>query len=191
MVAWLQNSNPPQESVSTQRTAKAVAAESRTDGWLLLDEGELQQRRNVFERNARWHVMQLPCPSPSSAPVTHLINTPPNASVASSMATTTTTVTTRKMDPNLIKTHDLSFFISPLQRENSVIYLSSSSSTSEDDNCVDESQTLQLFPLRSTGDGSSDNMMKDNETEISTSAMNNANNLTTPGQFFEFLPMKE
>uniref|UniRef100_A0A0R0IK13 Homeobox domain-containing protein n=1 Tax=Glycine max TaxID=3847 RepID=A0A0R0IK13_SOYBN len=186
-----------EESVSTQRTAKAVAAaESRTDGWLLLDEGELQQRRNLFERNATWHhVMQLPCPSPS-APVTHLINTTPNASAASSsMTTTTTTVTTtrrRKMDPNLIiKTHDLSFFISPLQRENSVIYLSSSSSTSEDDNCVDESQTLQLFPLRSTGDGSSDNMMKDNETEISTSAMNNANNLTTPGQFFEFLPMKE
>ncbi|KAH1241305.1 WUSCHEL-related homeobox 1 [Glycine max] len=174
-----------EESVSTQRTAKAVAAESRTDGWLLLDEGELQQRRNVFERNARWHVMQLPCPSPSSAPVTHLINTPPNASVASSMATTTTTVTTRKMDPNLIKTHDLSFFISP-QRENSAIYFSGSSSTSEEDNCV-ESQTLQLFPLRS-GDGISDNM-KDNETEISASAMN-ANNLT-PGQFFEFLPMKE
>lgn len=189
-ITWLQYSNT-QESVSTQRTAKAVAAaESRTDGWLLLDEGELQQRRNLFERNATWHhVMQLPCPSPS-APVTHLINTTPNASAASSsMTTTTTTVTTtrrRKMDPNLIiKTHDLSFFISP-QRENSAIYFSGSSSTSEEDNCV-ESQTLQLFPLRS-GDGISDNM-KDNETEISASAMN-ANNLT-PGQFFEFLPMKE
>ncbi|TKY44783.1 hypothetical protein E2542_SST31061 [Spatholobus suberectus] len=101
------------------------------------------------------------------------------------MATTTTTVTTRKVDPHLIKTHDLSFFISP-QRENSVIHLSSSSSTSEDDNCV-VSQTLQLFPLRS-GDGISDNI-KDKDTEISASAMN-AYNLT-PSQFFEFLPMKD
>ncbi|KAK7380077.1 hypothetical protein VNO78_32458 [Psophocarpus tetragonolobus] len=173
-----------EESVSTQRTAKSVAAESRTDGWLLFDEGELQQRRNLSEMNATWHVMQIPCPSPT-APVTHFINTPPNASSASSMATTITTVTRRKMDPNLIKTHDLSFLISP-PRENSVIYLSSSSSTSDDNNCV-ESQTLQLFPLRS-GDDSSYNM-KDKETEISASAMN-ADNLT-PSKFFEFLPMKE
>lgn len=177
------NSNP-QESDSTQRTAKAVSVESRTVGWLQFDEGELQERRNLLERNATWHVMQLPCPSPA-APVTSLINSPPNASSAISMATTTTTVTT-KMDPNLIKTHDLSFYISP-QRENSVIYLSSSSSTSEDDNCV-ESQTLQFFPLRSGGDVSSDNM-RDKETEISASAMN-CNNFT-PSQFFEFLPMKE
>ncbi|XP_014508867.1 WUSCHEL-related homeobox 1-like isoform X1 [Vigna radiata var. radiata] len=173
-----------EESDSTQRTAKAVAVESRTVGWLQFDEGELQERRNLLERNATWHVMQLPCPSPA-APVTSLINSPPNASSAISMATTTTTVTT-KMDPNLIKTHDLSFYISP-QRENSVIYLSSSSSTSEDDNCV-ESQTLQFFPLRSGGDVSSDNM-RDKETEISASAMN-CNNFT-PSQFFEFLPMKE
>ncbi|KAG2385138.1 WUSCHEL-related homeobox 1 PFS2-like protein [Vigna angularis] len=178
------NSNP-QESVSTQRTAKAVAVESRTVGWFQFEEGELQERRNLLERNATWHVMQLPCPSPAAA-VTDLINSPPNTSSAISMATTTTTVTTTKMDPNLIKTHDLSFFISP-QRENSVIYLSSSSSTSEDDNCV-ESQTLQFFPLRSGGDVSSDNM-RDKETEISASAMN-CNNLT-PSQFFEFLPMKE
>ncbi|CAJ1952058.1 unnamed protein product [Sphenostylis stenocarpa] len=173
-----------EESVSTQRTAKAVAEESRTVESLQFDEGELQQRRNLLERNATWHVMQLHCPSPF-APVIPLINTPPNAASAISMATTTTTVTTTKMDPNLIKTHDLSFFISP-QRENSVIYLSSSSSTSEDDNCV-ESQTLQFFPLRS-GDACNDNM-RDKETEISASAMN-ANNLT-PSQFFEFLPMKE
>ncbi|XP_020218120.1 WUSCHEL-related homeobox 1 isoform X1 [Cajanus cajan] len=185
---WTKNWTPStncstiaEESVSTQRTAKAVYAESRTDGWLLFHEGELQQRRNLLERNATWHVMQLPCPSP--APVTHLINTPPNASAAT---TTTTVIATTKMDPNLIKAHDLSFFFTP-QRENSVIHLSSSSSTSEDDNCV-ESQTLQLFPLRSGDDGSSDNI-KDKDTEISTSAMN-ANNLT-PGQFFEFLPMKD
>ncbi|TKY44782.1 WUSCHEL-related homeobox 1 [Spatholobus suberectus] len=38
-----------EESDSTQRTAKAVAAESRTDGRLLFDEGELQQRRNLWK----------------------------------------------------------------------------------------------------------------------------------------------
>ncbi|XP_027925429.1 WUSCHEL-related homeobox 1-like [Vigna unguiculata] len=157
-----------EESVSTQRTAKAVGEESRTVGWLQFDEG-----RNLLERNATWHVMQLPCPSPT----------------APSSAITTTTVTRTKMEPNLIKTHDLSFFISP-QRENSVIYLSSSSSTSEDDNCV-ESQTLQFFPLRSGGGGddASSDSMRDKETEISASPMN-CNNFT-PSQFFEFLPMKE
>ncbi|KAK7314643.1 hypothetical protein VNO77_33170 [Canavalia gladiata] len=171
-----------EESISTQRTAKAVSAECRTEGWLQFEEGELQQRRNFLERNATWHLMQLPCPFP--APVTNLINTPPNASAAT---TTTTTVSSTTMDPNLIKTHyDLSYFISP-QRENNdlnVIHLCSSSS-SEDDNFV-ESQTLQLFPLRSGDDGRSDNI-NHKETDISASAMNGN---FTPSQFFEFLPLK-
>ncbi|XP_027359305.1 WUSCHEL-related homeobox 1-like [Abrus precatorius] len=180
---WASSTNSStlaEESVSIQRAAaKTVTA---TDGWLQFDEGELQQRRNILERNATWHVMQLPCPSP--APATYLINTPPNATASCSMATTTTTVTTTTtMDPKLIKTHDLSFFISP-QREKGIIYLSSSSS-SEDDNCVESQTTLQLFPLR-TGDGISDNI-NDVETDISASAMN-AN--LTPSQFFEFLPLK-
>ncbi|RDX64084.1 WUSCHEL-related homeobox 1, partial [Mucuna pruriens] len=177
-----------EKSVSTQRTAKAVAAESRTDVCLLLDEGELQQRRSLLERNATWHVMQLPCPSPAT--VTHLINTPPNASAPCSKTTTTTTTgtTTKIMEPNLIKTHDLSIVISP-QRENSFVNLSSGSSTSEDDNCVVvESQTLQLFPLRS-GDGSIDNINNE-EIRITASALN-ANINLTPSQFFEFLPMKD
>lgn len=150
---------------------------NKTYGWLQFDEGELQQRRNIMERNATWHLMQFSCPPPAPAR-TYLINTPPNVSAACSMATTTTTVTTRTMDPKLIKTHDLSFFISP-QREKGVFHLSSNSH--EDDNCVESNQTLQLFPLCS-GDGSSDK-----ETEISASAMN-AN--LTPSQFFEFLPLK-
>lgn len=180
------NSNP-QESVSTQRTEKAVTAERRTEGWVLFDEGELKERRNLLERNATWHVMQLPCPSP--APLTHhLINTTPKASAPTSIATTS--ITTKINDPNLIKTHDLSLFTSP-QREKSVIHLRRrSSSSSEDDNCVVEFQTLQLFPLKSgeSGDGSSHNI-EDKDIEISASAMN-ANNFT-PSQFFEFLPMKD
>ncbi|KAI4351022.1 hypothetical protein L6164_005412 [Bauhinia variegata] len=169
-----------EESVSIQRAAKAAVAECRTDGWIQFDEGELQQRRNFMERNATWHMMQLSCPHPPPATdTTHLINTPPNASITS--IATTTTVTTRAMDPKLIKTHDLSFFISP-HRANGVVHLNSLRSE-EDRNCV-ESQTLQLFPLRS-GDGSDNINQK--QTDISASAMN-AN--LTPSQFFEFLPLK-
>lgn len=83
------------------------------------------------------------------------------------------------MDPKLIKTHDLSFFISP-NRENGIIHLSS---INTDDNSV-ESQTLQLFPIRN-GDESSDNLNHHKETEVSVSAMN------APSQFFEFLPLKK
>ena len=117
-------------------------------------------------------MMQLSCPLPPT-----VINTPPTASTTS-MANTTS-VTARLMDPKLIKTHDLSFFISP-HRENGVIHLSNISS--EDDNPV-ESQTLQLFPT-SNGDESSDNINEQKETEISVQEMN------APSQFFEFLPLK-
>ncbi|KAK7358133.1 hypothetical protein VNO77_00054 [Canavalia gladiata] len=167
-----------EESVSIQRAAKAAVAESRTDGWLQFDEGELQQRRNFMERNATWHMMHLSCPPPPTVSP-HLINTLPPPTSTSSMATTTT-VTARLMDPKLIKTHDLSFFISP-HRENGVIHLSTIGA--EDDNCV-ESQTLQLFPVRNGDENTHDNINQQKETEISVSAMN------APSQFFEFLPLK-
>ncbi|KAL9330347.1 hypothetical protein ACSQ67_005350 [Phaseolus vulgaris] len=165
------------ESVSIQRAA--AKADCRTEGWLQFDEEELhhtQHTRNLMERNATWHMMQLSCPPPPSVSP-HLINTPPTIST-SSMATTPS-VTARVMDPKLIKTHDLSFFISP-NRENSIIHLSS---INTDDNSV-ESQTLQLFPIRN-GDESSDNLNHHKETEVSVSAMN------APSQFFEFLPLKK
>ncbi|KAK7271198.1 hypothetical protein RJT34_26899 [Clitoria ternatea] len=189
------NSTLAEESVSTQRAAKAgVAAECRTDGWLQFGEGELQQRRYFLERNATWHVMQLPCPSPPPAPpVTHhLINTNASAAMATT-STITTLTTTTTMDPMLIKTHDLTSFISPHHKVMHLISSSSNSSSEDvyddvDDKFVD-SQTLQLFPLRS-GDGrrNSDNI-DHKETQISSaSSMNNAN--FTPSQFFEFLPLK-
>ena len=130
-----------------------------------------------MERNATWHMMHhSPCPAPP-APVTHLINTPPNNAIMA----TTTTVATRTMDPKLIKNHDLSFFIST-QRENGT------GDEDDDNNCVESQTTLQLFPLRSGGDdGSSDDNINDKETGISASAVN-AN--LTPSQFFEFLPLK-
>nr|POE74982.1 wuschel-related homeobox 1 [Quercus suber] len=68
-------------------------------------------------------------------------------------------------------------------RENGINYFNSSVSN-EEDGCG-ESQTLQLFPLRSSSDGN--NNINERETDISVSAMN-AN--FTPFQFFEFLPLK-
>ncbi|CAJ1936618.1 unnamed protein product [Sphenostylis stenocarpa] len=177
---WAPSSNCStlaEESVSIQRAAKAAVAECRTDGWLQFDEGELQHRRNLMERNATWHMMQLSCPPPPTVSP-HLINAPPTIPTAS-MATTPTVA--RVMDPKLIKTHDLSFFISP-NRENRLIHLSSINTYTPDDNSVD-SQTLQLFPIRNA-DEASDNIDHQKETEVSVSAMN------APSQFFEFLPLK-
>lgn len=163
-----------EESLSIQRAAKATAAaaECRTDGWIQFDEGELQHRRSLVERNAIWQMMQLSCPSPT----THLINT------------TTTTRTkeaaaVRRMDPKLIKTRDLNIFIAPYRSEghNHLAGVGADHSNEEEGG---ESQTLQLFPLRS---GNGNENINEKEGEISVAAMNT--NLT-PHQFFEFLPLK-
>ncbi|KAE8124819.1 hypothetical protein FH972_019667 [Carpinus fangiana] len=151
-----------EESVSIQRGTKAAVAECRTDGWIQFDEGELQQRRNFAERNATWQMMQLSCPSPP----THLINSPAT--------------------PTLIKTtRDLNIFIAPYRGNGLNQYYFNGVSNEED--CCGESQTLQLFPLRSSSDRNDGNNNQ-KETEISISSMNL--NFTTPHQFFEFLPLK-
>ena len=183
-----------QESVSIQRGAAAAKADqySRTDGWLQFDEAELQQRRNFMERNATWHMMQLTssCPTPTLLNTTqqHISNF--SSTTTASMATTTT-VTTRLMDPKLIKTHDLNLFISPhtyKERENGFIHLSSiNNSTHQNDHCLESHQTLQLFPIRNGDHGCSDHhniINQHKETEISASAIN------APNQFIEFLPLK-
>ncbi|XP_054820249.1 WUSCHEL-related homeobox 1-like [Prosopis cineraria] len=161
-----------EESVSIPRATKAAVAERRTEGWIQFDEGELQQGRNLMERNATWQMMQPSRPPPPPAASTHLINT----STASLIASTSTVA----IDSKLIKAHDLSFFISP-HSESTVIHFNSIRDQFDNSG---EPQTLELFPLRS-GDGS-DNV-NHKESEISVSAMN-AN--LTPSQFFEFLPLK-
>ncbi|XAR63963.1 hypothetical protein NMG60_11024135 [Bertholletia excelsa] len=63
-----------EKNASMQRAAtKAAVAECRTEGWVLFNEGELQQRRGLLERNGTWQMMQMSCSSPS----THLINYAP------------------------------------------------------------------------------------------------------------------
>lgn len=87
------------------------------------------------------------------------------------------------MDPKLIKTRDLNILIAPYRSEghNHLAGVGADHSNEEEGG---ESQTLQLFPLRS-GDGNEN--INEKEGEISVAAMNT--NLT-PHQFFEFLPLK-
>lgn len=175
-----------QESASIQRVAAKADQYSRTDGWVQFDEAE---RKNFMERNATWHMMQLTCPT--------FINTTqcyPNnsnyisSSATASMATTTsTTVTTRLMDPKLIKrTHDLSLFISPFHLTSNSSRINNSTHTQHEES----DQTLQLFPIRNEGDNGGCDAVdhsiinQHKETEISSSAMN------APNQFIEFLPLK-
>lgn len=173
-----------QESLSIQRAAKA-ATECRTDGWIQLEEGELQHRRSLVERNAIWQMMQLSCHSPT----THqLINT--TTTTTTTNTTTKESVAVRRMDPKTIKTQDLmNIFIAPCRAEghNHLADVGFGVGVGADQSNEEEggeSQTLQLFPLRS-GDGNEN--INENDGEISVAAMNT--NLT-PCQFFEFLPLK-
>ncbi|KAM1186839.1 hypothetical protein PS1_016083 [Malus domestica] len=169
-----------EESVSIQRAAKArmAAADCRADGWIQFDEEELQQRRNFVERNATWQMMQLSCPSHPHPP-THLINTPPTC--ASTTTRSRAAATGRTMDQRLIKSHDLSICIAP--------HASETGFNIEQDHGCEESQTLQLFPLRSGHANASANT---NELSISDKdhAELSASFSAHPYSFFEFLPLK-
>lgn len=184
-----------------QESVKA-GAESRTDGWVQFDGEELhqlqqQQRRNSMpvEKNAMWQMMHL-----SSLPdLTHLINNPTGCTTTT---TTRTAVRTMDMDPKQLinnhhnnpnyKTspssppHDHSIFIAPYrstttarnQRHHQLC------NQEEDMSSGDQSQTLQLFPLRSSCCGEKDHLTTEK------SALN-PNYGTGPNyQFFEFLPLK-
>ncbi|KAE8736497.1 WUSCHEL-related homeobox 1-like isoform X2 [Hibiscus syriacus] len=172
---WQQKQQCYQESVSIQMA----------DGWIQFDEGELQQMRNFVERNDTWqqHKMQFPyprCLSPSSSPVTGLSSTTPTAAIS----TATTVCPIKPMDPkhhNFFKTHDLNIFKSPCRQHANVLDHFSFARNHEASG--DDSQTLQLFPLRS------DNS-KEKENEISIATVPTTVNLAPNCQFFEFLPLK-
>ncbi|GMI99509.1 WUSCHEL related homeobox 1 [Hibiscus trionum] len=177
-----------EESASIQMAAKAAVSECRADGWIQFEEGELQQRRNFVERNDTWqhHKMQFPYLSPSPSPgSTSLCSTTPTAAIS----TATTAIgppTIRPMDPkhhHFFKTHDLNIFKSPCRHNAYVLDHFNFARHHEAVTSGDDSQTLQLFPLRS--DNSSE---KENEISVATApaTVNNGPN----HQFFEFLPLK-
>ncbi|KAJ6881777.1 WUSCHEL-related homeobox 1-like [Populus alba x Populus x berolinensis] len=168
-----------EESVSISKASKAAMAEYyRPDGRIEFDEGEiLQHRRNLMERNATWEMMPFSCPSP-----THLLNTISSATAA--------------MDPTkLMNAHDLNIFIAPYIENGHhgalINHFNNSAINEGDEYCrdgYDESQTLQLFPLRSGGNGN--NIERDgNEVSVSAAESLNANDFA-PCQFFEFLPLR-
>lgn len=150
-----------QKTVSPHRAAKTAAAVS--EGWIQFDDGELQHRRTLAERNATWQMMQLSC-SPHSNHINYI------------------TPVRRTMDPKLIKAQNLNFFITPTKRDQNINHLFSVGNDDDGAAGYEKSQTLQLFPLRSEESGE-----EEKDTEISMASMNN--NLT-PSQFIEFLPLK-
>ncbi|OMO71499.1 hypothetical protein CCACVL1_18194 [Corchorus capsularis] len=166
-----------EESVSIETAAKASVAECRVaDGWIQFDEGELQHTRNNVERNATWQQQQQQQKIQFSN--TNLIN---NSTTSAGAATPTI----RKMDPkqsSLIKTHDhLNIFIAPNVLDHLINHNQEDHHHQDHDH--GDSQTLQLFPLRS------DNV-KEKENGMISVAAAVSDNFTTPYQFFEFLPLK-
>ncbi|PRQ15908.1 putative transcription factor Homobox-WOX family [Rosa chinensis] len=178
-----------------QETVKA-GAESRTEAWVQFGEEELQQlqqeqRRNsmTVEKNARWQMMQLSCPPPPRLhDLTHLINAP---------TCTRTTVRTMEMDQKQLinnrnnKTsppHDLSIFIAPYRSGAALngrhLQQNQHRNEEEDISRGDQSQTLQLFPLRSSTCGEKDHLTTEK------SLLNPSFGTGPNYQFFEFLPLK-
>ncbi|XP_021909296.1 WUSCHEL-related homeobox 1 isoform X2 [Carica papaya] len=168
-----------------RRPAKsAVAAECRPEGWA-----------PFMERNSAWQMMQLSSPlPPPPPPPTHIISTTAVPTSAAAVISTAAhriptsivaepTTATSRMKLKFTKTttdhdhHHLNIFIA-----NGVNQLNSlAASHYEENGECGESQTLQLFPLRSGNEN-------DNEKEMSEGSVGEAMN--GPYQFFEFLPLK-
>ncbi|XP_031407401.1 WUSCHEL-related homeobox 1 isoform X3 [Punica granatum] len=156
--------------------------------WMKIDDAgdhPPQCRRSV---NDMWQMMQHHQQSFPPPPATHLINTP-------------------RMDPKLTDSnkspsnhHLTRFLIAPppppppfysIRPYHEEIFINShlhnvsdeDEGDQEDDGEYENSQTLQLFPLRS-----GDSYANEKETEMSVSAINSF--VAHPHQFFEFLPLK-
>ncbi|XP_052182917.1 WUSCHEL-related homeobox 1 isoform X2 [Diospyros lotus] len=155
--------------------ARAAVSECRTDGWVQFDGGELPQRRSLLERNATWHpMMHL-----SSSTPHHLLN----ITTSSSSTTVATSKTLETLDPKLVTIgiQDSKIFSAPYREYRSRF----GNEDGYESGGGPSSQTLQLFPLRSCGDG---NENAGEENEVALAAMNAS--FSTPYQFFEFLPLK-
>ncbi|KAF8398994.1 hypothetical protein HHK36_014859 [Tetracentron sinense] len=158
-----------EESFSIRRAARAAVAECRTDGWIPSEEEQLQQRRSSAERHATWQMMQLSC-----SPI-HLINTSMTTTKAGALEAT---------DPKHINTHNLNMFTRP-QREDLIHFARMGTGCNYDEEECGESQTLQLFPLRSDDSNGTDFTEKETEFPRTMTTSN-----FSPYQFFEFLPLK-
>ncbi|KAL2478898.1 WUSCHEL-related homeobox 1 [Forsythia ovata] len=149
----------PRNWASPTNSSTTVEAEKAADGWLQFEETELQQRRNIVERKNRWQMMNLSC----SSSHTKLIDSTHTA-----------------MDPNHTKLQDFNMISNrKIPWSYSAVHEPCNCNAQCFDNCR-ESETLQLFPLRS-GHGNEG-------VEVSTAAM--SSDFSAQNQFFEFLPLK-
>ncbi|CAI9786902.1 unnamed protein product [Fraxinus pennsylvanica] len=151
----------PTDSSTIAEAEKAAVAERKLDGWLQFEETELQQRRNLVERKNSLQIMNLSC----SSSHTKLINS-----------------TLTAMDPNDLKLQDFNVLTRKIPWSDSVVH--EPCNTQCFDNCR-ESQTLQLFPLRSCHENEG---IFDKDVDVSTAAI--SSDFSSQYQFYEFLPLK-
>ncbi|KAL4347305.1 hypothetical protein GQ457_17G026470 [Hibiscus cannabinus] len=168
-----------EESVSIQMAAKAVVSERRADGWIQFEEGELQHRRNFVERNDTWqhHKMQFPY-----SPTTSLTSTSPTAAISTATTASATTIVPSPVPTPKLHQH-LNIFMSPCRHNANVLDHFNFARNHEAVASGDDSQTIQLFPLRP--DNSNE---KENEISVATAPATVS--LGPNYQFFEFLPLK-
>lgn len=148
-------------------TAKA---ECKADGWVQFDAEFPQQRRN-----ATWQIMR--CLSCSSSPTTNLIN-PSSAPTVPS--TTTIPSTTTKPPPPPHQQDFINLFLQPYPNLDHRAG-------------GDEAQTLELFPLESSGGPQrrqNHDLCAVEEEEEEEEDSGGGYSHVTPQQFFEFLPLK-
>nr|AEL30893.1 STENOFOLIA 1 [Nicotiana sylvestris] len=206
---WPSPTNCSTLAEKTVATTKAAAAggvaECRVaaERWIPFDEGE--QRRSLLladQRNATWQMMHLSCSPPTSTtPHHHLMNiNSSTAAISNTISGTTSPIICSSNTPStprttmepkqLFKTKDhLNIFIAPFRTDNRK---HENMENIVGDEGQEESQTLELFPLRSSNDNNDDNNFSEkDEVEISGADANSNSNFSgSHCQFFEFLPLK-
>ncbi|KAM3380437.1 WUSCHEL-related homeobox 1 [Capsicum galapagoense] len=198
----------PEKTAATTKAMAAAAAggvaescRAAAEKWIPFDEGE-QRRSLLAERNATWQMMHLSCSTPNNTNTIHLMNNNSTSTICSNIVTATSNPITsscpstpRTMDhqpKQIFKPKDhLNIFIAPFrsacdqkQHENIVNVIGD-----DDEEGHGESQTLELFPLRSSSDNNDENIFCDKD-EIGAAANSNNNFNGSHYQFFEFLPLK-
>ncbi|MCD9559263.1 hypothetical protein HAX54_017131 [Datura stramonium] len=195
-----------EKTAATTKAATGVAESCRAaERWIPFDEGE--QRRNLLaERNATWQMMHLSCspPTNTNTNTNHLMNN--NAATATVISSNIITATTspiisscpstpRTMDHHpkqLLMTKDhFNIFIAPFRSagDQKHQYIENILGDDEEEDHGD-SQTLELFPLRSSSSNNNDDNNFSEKDEIGAAANSNNNFSGSHYQFFEFLPLK-
>ncbi|CAN4086618.1 unnamed protein product [Withania somnifera] len=203
---WPSPTNCSTLAEKTAATTKAggggvtESCRAAAERWIPFDEGE-QRRSLLAERNATWQMMHLSCSTPTNTNTIHLMTNNSNAATICSNAITATSTPTsscpstpRTMDhqrpKQLLKSKDhLNIFIAPFRSAYDKKHENIVNIIGDGEEVHGESQTLELFPLRSSNDNNDENNFSDKD-EIGAAANSNNNFSSSHYQFFEFLPLK-